>query len=116
MTLRTKEMEHKYTMARVTGQLKELIDEKSIHDFKFWKIVNNRFPHNKHHQRHVLVVLKRTCSVEQVSLEELGELWYEVLPWAEEQGYHYTKLNFSVLRSVNHTPHLHLLTLKPAYV
>lgn len=116
MTLRTKKMEHKYTMAKLNGDLKPLLEEEPIVEFSYWKIVLNRFPHDKHHRKHILIVLKRECEVFKISPDELQELWYDVLPWAETQGWHYTKLNFQVLRSVNHTPHLHLLTLKPEYV
>lgn len=110
-------MEADYQAARAANQLVPLRDETPVEGhspFHYWKIVQNRFPHDRHHTEHYLVVLNRDCLVEQVSLEELEELWYTVIPWADGH-FDYIKLNMTARRTVNETPHLHLYVLKDEY-
>lgn len=117
MSLRTKKMEQIYADARAAKTLMPLAQEPIVEgapEFAHWKIVANRFPHNRHHSKHVMVVLKRDCALDDVALVELSELWHTVVPWADAH-YDYVKLNLSSMRTVNHTPHLHLLSLKPEY-
>lgn len=115
--MRSPEMEDKYKKARENGELVPLSQEPQVPgapDFHYWKIVSNRFPHDRHHTRHILIVLKRDCGVYQICLEELEELWYQVMPWAEDK-FDCLKFNMRSLRSVNQTPHLHLLVIKDEY-
>lgn len=117
MTMRTKEMEEKYQQARAAGALVPLSEEVELGGapmFHYWKLVANRFPHDLHHVQHILIVLRRDCPVRDVTLEELEELWYGIIPWADNY-FDYVKLNLTSLRSVQQTPHLHLLVLKPEY-
>lgn len=117
MTMRTKEMEARYNAAREAGRLVPLgqeIELTGAPTFHYWKLVANRFPHDRHHTRHILIVLRRDGPIEDVTLEELEELWYRIVPWADDY-FDYVKLNLKSLRSVNTTPHLHLLVLKPEY-
>jgi hypothetical protein len=109
--------ERAYSEAKASGTLIPLGDEQPIPEapeFKYWKVVDNRFPHDRHHDIHKLVVLKRDCDVSELSPDELYELHYGVIQWADDK-YDYVKLNLSGLRSVKATPHFHLLTLKPEY-
>lgn len=117
MTMRMNKTERQYQDARNEGTLVPLGQEPKLDyapDFEYWTIVDNRFPHDRHHYDHVLIVLKRDCSVAEVSLIELAELWHKILPWADDK-FDYVKLNLSSLRSVKNTPHLHLLVLKEDY-
>lgn len=117
MSLRSPDMEERYKQAKKDGQLIPLASEAKLAgapDFDYWKVITNRFPHNRHHTVHMLVVLKRDCDVLEVSLEELEELWFGVLPWADNT-FDYVKFNLSSMRSVNNTPHLHLYILKAPY-
>jgi hypothetical protein len=117
MSLRTNETEQLYQEAKKAGTLIPLEQEvvlRGAPQFYYWKIIANRFPHDLHHAHHALVVLKRECPVERVTLEELEELWYSVVPWADRH-FDYVKFNLSSMRSVVGTPHLHLLVLKGEY-
>lgn len=117
MSLRTRKTEIEYSRAKVAKTLVPLGSEAKIPeapDFQYWKIVANRFPHDQHHTHHVLVVLKRDCPVESVTLEEIEEMWYRILPWADDH-FDYLKFNLRELRSIHATPHLHLLVLKEEY-
>lgn len=117
MSLRSPEMEDRYQQAKKDGQLIPLASEAKLAgapDFDYWKIIANRFPHDRHHTFHILVVLRRDCAVHEVSLEELEELWFSILPWAD-RTFDYVKFNLSSMRSITQTPHLHLYVLKKEY-
>lgn len=117
MTMRMNRTERAYSEAKAAGTLVPLNEELSHPDdpgFEYWKIVDNRFPHDRHHDIHVMAVLKRDCDVAELTAEEVLELWQKVFAWADAR-YDYVKLNLSGLRSVKVTPHIHLLTLKPEY-
>lgn len=115
MSLRTPATEARYQAARASGQLRHLMEEPPVAEFRLWRIIANRFPHDRHHTRNHLAVLKRDCPVEQISITEWEELWRRVMPWADQQGYDYIKFNLSATRSVTATPHVHLLELKEEY-
>lgn len=112
MTLRTPVTERAYQDARAAGDLKPLAEEAPLREFELWKLVDNRFPHDRHHTLNHLVVLKRDCPVEHINMLEWEEFWRVIMPWANNSGYDYIKFNLASVRSVNHTPHLHLMTLK----
>jgi len=115
MTARTEEMEAKYQEARRKGDLTPINEEKTIKEWVYWALVVNRFPHDKLNTRHHMVVLKRKCSIWNITLEELCELWYIVLKWADKK-YHYGKINFRRLRSIKGIPHIHLCDHKEEYI
>lgn len=117
MSLRSKEMELRYSAAKINNKLIPLAVEPKapgVPEFQYWKIVLNKFPHDQHHVKHYLVVLMRDCPVERLTLEELEELWYRILPWADDH-FDYLKFNLKNLRSIKATPHLHLLVLMDEY-
>ena len=118
MTMRTPETEEKYRKAREDGTLKPLREEAKLAgapEFRCWTVIDNRFPHDRHHVRNHLVVLKWDIEIERVSMTALEELWKEVMPWADRQGYDYIKVNLSNVRSIKGTPHVHLMELMPEY-
>lgn len=118
MSLRNEDTERHYQTARKMGWLKPLIEEPTLDmapDFRLWKVIDNRYPHNQHHVRNHLVVLRRDCPVEMISTTEWEEFWKKVMPWANKAHYDYIKFNLSSVRSINATPHLHLMELKPEY-
>lgn len=117
MSLRTSKTEQAYTAAKAAGNLIPLIQEPKIDEapeFDYWKVVPNRFPHDQHHKLNLLIALKRDCAIEDVSLDELAELWYRVFAWADTL-YDFIKFNLKAMRSVNGTPHLHIMVLKKRY-
>lgn len=115
MSLRTPATEARYQAARASGQLRHLLGEPAVAEFRLWKVIDNRFPHDRHHTVNHLVVLKRDCPVENISTTEWEEFWKTIMPWANARGYDYIKFNLSNVRSVNATPHLHLMSLKQEY-
>lgn len=114
MTARTDELEAEYQRARQSGELVPINKETTLKEWDNWILVNNRFPHNKLVVTHLMVVLKREASVWQLNKNELNELWYTILPWADTQ-YDFAKINFSAMRSVKGIPHIHLCTYKEEY-
>lgn len=118
MSLRTEETELRYQTARRMGWLKHLTAEPTLDqapEFKLWKVIENRYPHDRHHVRNHLVVLRRDCSVDRISTTEWEEFWRKVMPWANAAHYDYIKFNLSSVRSIAGTPHLHLMELKKEY-
>lgn len=117
MSMRTPETEQKYREARAAGTLIGLENEPDAPGtplFTYWRVVENKFPHDRHHTKHLLVILKRKCRFDELSLAELQELWHSVIFWADDK-FDYIKFNFASVRTVPNIPHLHLLTLKGEY-
>lgn len=88
--------------------------EPAILEWKYWRLVNNRFPYTKVATAHAMVVLKRNCSISEVSANELAELWLTILPWADKV-YDTSIINMAAMRSIASTPHIHLITYLPEY-
>lgn len=116
MTARTEQMEAKYQKAKKDGTLVPLHLEKKLKEWEYWILIDNRFPHDKLNTRHHMVVLKRDCQdIWAITEPELAELYYKILKWADAR-YHYAKLNFAKLRSVNGILHIHLCDHKEEYI
>lgn len=111
MSVRSDETEALYQAAKRSRTLPSLLDEEPIHDWQYWKLVENRYPHDKLVEVHHMAVLKREADVYMLDSAELQELWYEVLPWADKH-YDFAKLNFASMRSINAIPHIHLCVYK----
>lgn len=114
MTMRTPAMEAEYTVAKKNGSLVPLLDEPAIKEWQYWKLIANRFPHNRHHVRNDLLVLKEPAinffAVRPVAFVELQHIYAEVAA-----DYDYMKINFPSVISVPDFVHVHLLTLKKEY-
>ncbi len=118
MTARTEAGEEAYQKAKRLGQLEPLQDITPIKEWVHWKLVPNKFPHDKLNSRHLMVVLKReTAEGDYWGLEdvELFELWWDIFPELE-RDYHYFKINGSALRTVGRVPHIHVCDFLPEYV
>jgi len=59
-------------------------------------------------------VLKRDIQLFTLSDDELYELWYVILPWADTH-YDTCNINLQSTRSINTTPHIHLFDYKKEY-
>lgn len=117
MTLRTPQTQQLYEDAKVFDVLNDLKDEPRIAGtphFKYWRIIDNRFPYDLHHELHHMAVLKRDARFSEMLDRELDELWHQILPWASYQ-YDYWKMNFPHMQSKPLTPHVHLMVLKAEY-
>lgn len=118
MTARTKRTENAYQKAKASGKLESLKDIKPIKEWLHWKLVPNRFPHDKLNTRHLMVVLKRETDPKDywgIRDVELYELWWDILPELEKE-YQYFKINGASLRSINTVPHIHVCDFLPEFV
>lgn len=118
MTARTEESEALYQAAKKRGDLESLKDIAPIKEWVHWKLVPNKFPHDKLNTRHLMVVLKRETDPDDywgLRDVELYELWWDIFPELEKE-YHYFKINGSALRSVGNVPHIHVCDFLPEYV
>lgn len=118
MTARSEEMEARYQAARKAGTLKNLADEASIKEWKHWKLVQNRFPHDKLNTVHDLIVLKRNVHESNywgLHDAEILELFREILPELDVE-YDYFKINGHKCRSVTNTFHVHVCDHKEEYL
>lgn len=115
MTVRKPETEQAYQNAKATGDLEPLHLVKPIKEWDHWKLVANRFPHDRLNAKHLMVVLKREANIFAITNAELDELWRTVLPELDDQ-YHYVKLNLAAMRSVANVPHLHVCDFTEDYL
>lgn len=117
MSLRTEAGEEAYLEAQIKGRLTPLNNEPKIKyapEFIWWRVIENKFPYDRHHTKHDLVVLKRECDFSELSLVEIMELFGKILPWANG-SYDKVSLNLQRQRSIHGVPHFHLLNLKQKY-
>lgn len=114
MTARTAPMEQAYQDAKTKGELEPLHEIAPIKEWTYWKLVPNRFPHDKLNTKHLMLVLKREVDLWSLSNYEIYELWREILPELDSQ-YDYVKLNFQAMRSVNGVPHLHVCVYREEF-
>lgn len=111
MSMRTPKTEAIYQKAIKDGTTTPLSQEPKLEgaiDCVWWTIIDNRFPHDKRYKRHIMAVLNRDCNPHELHPDELYELWFKIFPWADAQKYDIAKFNFSSLRSINSTIHVHL--------
>lgn len=112
MTLRTKKTEEAYNQAKIDGKLTPLRHLPSIKNFKYWRLVNNDFPHDKETiTHHMLVPIRVVPEFGQITLEEFFELYLlenEILAG----DYDAFKRNTNRQRSVFDHYHIHCLVYK----
>lgn len=114
MTMRTEKAEAIYAQAKAEGSLRPLYDERLVKDFKYWRIVENRFPHDKIAEVNHLLVLKREC--QDLSFIRLYE-WHELflVLWEIRKDYDNFVYNLPAMSSIKNIPHAHLYRLKKEY-
>lgn len=110
MSLRTAKSEAIYQQAKVDGDLKPLWAEDVLHSFKYWNIIDNRFPYDSCYQAsHMLIPNSRAAEHVELSAEERAEL-REIIATYCQAHYHQVIENMTVRRSVLAIYHLHLVT------
>lgn len=113
MTARLPSTELAYQTAIKNGDVEPLHMVPAIKQWRYWKLIKNRFPHDKLNTRHNMIVLLRECSLWDIAPAELLELW---LIFAEmDAEYDYIKINLKSLRSVHGIPHIHIADYKDEY-
>lgn len=111
MSMRTEEGEQKYDIAKKRADLVKLFDEEPVLDFKYWRIVENRFPHDRITTINHMIVLKRECrSILFIKPMEWVELLRVVIEVSSD--YDTFTFNFPTMSSVKNIPHAHLYILK----
>lgn len=113
MTMRSAQGEDRYTQAKKDKDLKSILDEESLKDYRFWRIVVNRFPHDKIADVNHMIVCKRKTTIDKLQGFELLELFsiiHEV-----QNGYDCVLMNLPSMSSVPDIPHVHLYKLKTEY-
>lgn len=115
MSLRDNSLEEHYREYKKTAPKDALHKEPTVLEWKYWRLVHNRFPYTKTTKAHMMVVLKRDCLIYEISAEELAELWTTILPWADKV-YHASIINLAAARTIKSTPHIHLINYLPEYL
>lgn len=106
--------EEKYTQAKLNNDLVPLFSEPPIKDFKYWRIVDNRFPHTRIADTNHMIVLKRECAtMRHIKLFEWAELLQIV--WMVKDDYDNFAYNLPSMSSVKSIPHAHLYKFKIGY-
>ncbi len=111
MSMRTPEGEEKYRQAKMSNNLKLLYQEQPIKEFRYWRVVDNRFPHDKIAKVNHMIVLKREAEgLRHIYLME----WFELLKiiWFIRKDYDTFTYNLPSMSSVKNIPHAHLYKLK----
>lgn len=108
MSLRRRKSEQRYQLAKITNATVPLQYERSIREFKYWRLIDNRFPYDAAYSTSHMLVPKRLVPV-------YGKLriWErrELRRLLDTELTHYNQVieNMSNTRSVMVLYHLHLL-------
>lgn len=114
MSLRTENTENLYRTAQYLKQLRPLNEERAVYEYKYWRVVRNRFPHDLHHTVNDLLVLKRKCpsilKLRPWELWELRRVYQDMSKLYDKVG-----LNLPTMISVPDFVHFHLYIFKDEY-
>ena len=112
-SLRTKEAEEKYNNYVIENQsdICPLCERESIHEFKYWKIIQNNFPYDKIAKVHHMIVPFRHVKENDLTGDELVE-FNEI-----KQKYLYKEYEYLIeasmkKKSIPEHFHLHLIVSK----
>lgn len=111
MSLRTAETERIYQDAKKRGDIVPLHDEKRIEDFKYWCIVENRFPYDVSYKKCHLLIPKREGVIyfNDINFDEFIELGKLIEEGGfVESNYDEWKVNTKKKRSNMVLFHIHL--------
>lgn len=104
---RTEMTEIKYQVAKKEGTLRGLLEEPSLKDFRYWRLVENAFPYDERWEVSHMLVLKRACQWSRMSADEVIEL--HVLKNKYRSKYDKIEENGLSMSSIKDIPHVHLL-------
>jgi len=107
---RTALSELRYQGAKEVGILKPLEEEPVLREWKYWKLIENRFPYDMIYSVHHMLIPKRTVSHRQhLFISEDMEL-KKIINQFDDDGYYDGVLdNFKGRRSVHNIYHVHLI-------
>lgn len=108
MSLRTAADEIAYQTAKATGQTRPLEEEPTIKEWKYFRLIKNRFPYTIAYKEHHMIVPKRkVCDLAELSLAEFQEL-LTLLAGEINDKYDLWFVNTTKRRSVHDLFHIHV--------
>ncbi len=113
-TLRTKETDHKYEQyrrERSTSTDCVLCPEPSIIEFKYWRIIENKFPYDLIAETHNMIITKRHTSEDDLNIEEKEE-WESLKKEFISDKYQFIVEATKKQKSVPGHFHFHLIVAK----
>lgn len=112
ISLRTGESEQDYQDAKSRNDLNPISEEKTICSYRYWRIIENRFPYDVAYKTcHMLVPKRDFARRSQMTVMENHEL-YTTIYRDLEASYHQIIENMMSSRSIQSTFHLHLVLFK----
>lgn len=110
VSLRTPRDEMLYLEAKLTGNTKPFLDEEWLQQWRYWVLIENKFPYSAAFKTHHLLIPKREVSKKDLTNNEQLELG-RILDELSEQ-YDCYLVNFESKQSILHHYHVHLMTYK----
>jgi hypothetical protein len=110
MSLRTADGEAVYQQSKINDDLLPLWLEDTLHSFKHWYIIANRFPYDSCYKTsHML--LPKSMATEYAELPRVAKTELrKIIDGYCQEHYHQVVENMAVRRSVRNIYHLHLVT------
>lgn len=107
MSPRLAATEQRYQDDKLAGRTVSLLDEPPLQDFKYFKIIDNKYPYDAVARTHLMLTIKRQCqSTDDMTPEELQELNF--IKRSEFGKYHSVIENYQA-KSVTAIWHVHLV-------
>ena len=111
-TLRTAATEARYQADKANGKTIPLDEEPSIMDWYYWRVIENRYPHDMEASvHHLLLPQRKFAKIEDATAKELAELYTILFDYLYNK-YSAVKMNYPRQQSVHNHFHIHLLTYK----
>jgi diadenosine tetraphosphate (Ap4A) HIT family hydrolase len=75
-TLRRRDDEIAYAKDKLAGNLERLYDAPSLSDFKYWRIIDNKYPYTVAYKTcHMLLPKRLVATEDELTYAEIRELW-----------------------------------------
>lgn len=114
ITFRTKKTHERYIKERKLRKDIEcpLCNKEVIKAFKYWKIIENRFPYDRVAKKHHMIIPIRHAIEDVLTKKEMDELREIKKTFIKDSDYAYIMETTPKTQSVPGHFHLHLITLK----
>jgi len=112
MTLRLPETEARYQADIVAGKTQSLQDVEPRREWKYWKLIPNKYPHDRLYAYHDLLIPKRMlATLRETKPKELEE-YIEITTRALVDDYDCVFINFPSKQTIRTLFHAHLGVFK----
>ncbi len=121
VSLRTPLTQARYEADKADGMVKDLADEPSLHEFKYWRIIRNRYPHDKlseyivTEQHALLLPIRQVAYLSDLTINEQYELNNLLDFGLVKLGYDTYPKNGPSMQSIQDHLHFHLYVWKEAH-